>query len=45
VQGISAASAAALMADFEMPSPSLPCIHNSDDTEVVRQLNSLYGVK
>ena len=46
VQGISDASAAALMADFEMPTPSQPCIHNhSDDAEVVRQLNTLYGVK
>lgn len=43
-QGISSASAAALLADFELPSPGMPVIHNDgDDAEVVRQLCCWYG--
>lgn len=44
-QGISVASAQALIADFEMPTANIRIIENNgDDGDIVRQLNAFYSV-
>lgn len=43
-RGISPASAAALLADFEPPAPGTPLIRNDgDDADIVRQLTGFYA--